>query len=95
VHVAPNVNAFSDIDAHQVNTPWRRELGVFTLFDFSAKFDPVPSMLTQNHVAVLPDFYGLTTSFAIDRDSSRCSIPAIRGWSTANRKTGVSAASIG
>jgi hypothetical protein len=25
-----------------VNTPWRRELGVFTLFDFSAKFDPVP-----------------------------------------------------
>jgi hypothetical protein len=67
VHVAPNVNAFSDIDAHQVNTPWRRNLGVFTLFDFSAKFDPVPAMLTQNHVVVLPDFYGLTTSFSVDR----------------------------
>lgn len=67
VQIAPSVNAFSDIDAHQVNTPWRRDLGAYTLFDFSAKFDPVPSMLTQNHVAVLPDFYGLTTSFSENR----------------------------
>ena len=67
VQVSPSVSAFSDIDAHQVNTPWRKELGVYTLFDFSAKFDPVPAMLTQNHVAVLPDFYGLTTSFRMDR----------------------------
>ena len=67
IQVAPSVNSFSDIDGHQVNTPWRKELGAFTLFDFSAKFDPVPAMLTQNHESVLPDFYGLTTSFAIDR----------------------------
>ncbi len=67
VQISPSVNAFSDIDAHQVNTPWRRELGVFSLFDFSAKFDPVPAMLTQNHVSVLPDFYGLTTSFSTQR----------------------------
>jgi hypothetical protein len=67
VQVSPSVNAFSDIDAHQVNTPWRKELGAYTLFDFSAKFDPVPSMLTQNHVAVIPDFYGLTTSFSDNR----------------------------
>jgi len=67
VQVAPSVNAFSDIDGHQVNTPWRQELGAFTLFDFSAKFDPVPAMLTQNHESVLPDFYGLTTSFRVDR----------------------------
>ncbi len=67
VQVAPSVNAFSDIDGHQVNTPWRSELGVYTLFDFSAKFDPVPAMLTQNHESVLPDFYGLTTSFREDR----------------------------
>jgi hypothetical protein len=67
VQVAPSVNAFSDIDGHQVNTPWREELGVYTLFDFSARFDPVPAMLTQNHVSVLPDFYGLTTSFRMDR----------------------------
>ena len=63
----PSGNAFSDIDAHQVNTPWRLELGVFTLFDYSAKIDPVPAMLTQNHVSVIPDFYGLTTSFRMDR----------------------------
>jgi hypothetical protein len=64
VQLSPTVSAFSDIDAHQVNTAWRKELGVFTLFDFSAKFDPVPAMLTQNHEAILPDFYGLTTSFS-------------------------------
>jgi hypothetical protein len=67
VQVAPNVNAFSDIDGHQVNTPWRESLGAYTLFDFSAKFDPVATMLTQSHEAILPDFYGLTTSFRIDR----------------------------
>jgi len=61
--ISPTVNAFSDIDGHQVNTSARMELGVFTLFDFSAKFDPVPAMLTQSHEAVVADFYGLTTSF--------------------------------
>ena len=63
----PTLSAFSDIDGHQVNTPWRVELGSYTLFDFSAKFDPVPAMLTQNHQRVLPDFYGLTTTFRRDR----------------------------
>lgn len=67
VQVNPGVNAFSDIDGHQVNTPWRQPLGAFTLFEFSAKFDPVPSMLVQNHENVLRDFYGLTTSFRRDR----------------------------
>jgi hypothetical protein len=63
----PGVNAFSDIDGHQVNTPWRQPLGVFGLFDFAPKFDPVASMLVQNHERVLSDFYGLTTSFRRDR----------------------------
>jgi hypothetical protein len=63
----PGVNAFSDIDGHQVNTPWRQPLGVFTLFDFSPQHDPVPAMLVQNHEQVLPDFYGLTSSFRRDR----------------------------
>jgi hypothetical protein len=79
VQVAPSVNAFSDIDAHQVNTPWRKQLGVYTLFDFSAKFDPVPAMLTQNHEAVLPDFYGLTTSFREDRLKSGTIVLAKEG----------------
>jgi len=67
VQTNPAVNAFSDIDGHQVNTPWRQPLGAFTLFEFSAKFDPVPSMLVQDHENVIPDFYGLTTSFRRDR----------------------------
>ncbi len=81
VQLAPAVNAFSDIDAHQVNTQWRKELGVYTLFDFSAKFDPVPSMLTQNHQSVIPDFYGLTTSFRNDRLRSGTIVLAQeQGW---------------
>jgi len=62
-----SVSAYSDIDGHQVNTPWRKTLGSFELFDFSAKIDPVPAMLTQSHERVLPDFYGLTTSFTAER----------------------------
>jgi hypothetical protein len=63
----PGLSAFSDIDGHQVNTPWRVPLGSFALFDFSAKIDPVPTMLTQDHERVLRDFYGLTTSFRHNR----------------------------
>ena len=62
---SPFVNAMSDIDGHQVNVPGRRQpLGTFTLFSFSAKFDPVSSMLVQDHRSVLNDYYGVTTSFA-------------------------------
>jgi hypothetical protein len=66
VHLETNpfLNSMSDIDGHQVNVPQRRQpLGQFTLFAFSAKFDPVASMLVQNHRSVIPDFYGVTTSF--------------------------------
>ncbi|MGQ0765716.1 MAG: asparagine synthetase B [Gemmatimonadota bacterium] len=66
VHLEPSpfVNSMSDIDGHQVNVPGRRQpLGQFSLFQFSAKFDPVASMLVQNHRNVIPDFYGVTTSF--------------------------------
>jgi hypothetical protein len=61
---SPFVNAMSDIDGHQVNVPGRRQpLGAFTLFNFSAKFDPVAAMLVQNQRSVIADFYGVTTSF--------------------------------
>jgi len=64
----PTVASFSDIDGHQVNAPGRRQpLGAFKLFGFSAKIDPVPTMLVQNHRQVIPDFYGLTTSFVRER----------------------------
>ena len=64
LQLSPNVPAFSDIDGHQVNSVDRRQpLGAFKLFNFSAKIDPVPTMLVQCHRDVIPDFYGLTTSF--------------------------------
>ncbi|AHG90516.1 hypothetical protein J421_2979 [Gemmatirosa kalamazoonensis] len=60
----PFVNALSDIDGHQVNVPGRRQpLGTFALFAFAAKFDPVATMLVQDHRNVINDFYGVTTSF--------------------------------
>lgn len=65
LEMSPAVAVFSDIDGHQVNAPERRQaLGSFQLFNFSAKIDPVPTMLVQNHRQVIPDFYGLTTSFS-------------------------------
>ncbi len=68
LEMAPGVNAMSDIDGHQVNVPLRRQpLGTFALFGFSAKFDPVASMLVQNHRTVLRDYFGVTTSFARNR----------------------------
>ncbi len=64
IEPSPYINALSDIDGHQVNVPARRQpLGTFSLFDFSAKLDPVATMLVQNHRTVIPDFYGVTTSF--------------------------------
>jgi hypothetical protein len=67
VQLQPAVNAFSDIDFHQVNTSARRPLGSFRLFEFAASIDPVAAMLVQNHESVIPDFYGLTTSYRRDR----------------------------
>ena len=39
------------------------ETDYFNLFDFSAKFDPVPSMLTQNHTKTIKGFMGQATAF--------------------------------
>jgi len=67
LELSPTMPVYSDIDGHRVNSPDRRQpLGSFTLFNFSAKIDPVAAMLVQNHRQVIPDFYGLTTSFTRD-----------------------------
>ena len=63
LELSPSLAVFSDIDGHQVNGVDRQPLGAFSLFNFSAKIDPVATMLVQNHRQVIPDFYGLTTSF--------------------------------
>ncbi len=72
-----SVASFSNIDGHQVNNPGMRQpLGVFRLFNFSAKIDPVPTMLVQNHRQVIRDYYGLTTSFNRDRLKSDVTVLA-------------------
>lgn len=53
---------YSNID----NSNYRKvpmETDYFTLFNFSAKFDPVPTMLCQNHTDIIKGFMGQTTSF--------------------------------
>jgi hypothetical protein len=39
------------------------ELDYFSIFDFSAKWDPVPTMLAQNHTRTVKGFMGQTTAF--------------------------------
>lgn len=57
---------FGNIDANMVNTPFRKPAMDFELFPFSAKLDPVPSMLVQNHESVIKGFFGLATTFNRD-----------------------------
>ncbi|NOY49090.1 MAG: asparagine synthetase B [Chlorobi bacterium] len=42
----------------------------FSLFEFSAKWDHIPSMLTQDHVKIIPGFMGQTTAFNKDKIKS-------------------------
>ena len=58
----PNQYEFSNIDATSTRKI-KAEIDFFTLFDFSAKWDPVPTMLCQNHTMVIKGFMGQTTSF--------------------------------
>ena len=61
----PMIYEYSDIDYPSNNKPRIKtpEQDYFTLFEFSAKWDPVPTMLTQNHVGIVNGFMGQTTGF--------------------------------
>ncbi len=61
--INPLVYEHSDIDTTPRASTRGRANDYFTLFDFSAKHDPIPTMLTQNHVSVLNGFMGQTTGF--------------------------------
>ena len=54
---------FSDIDNHPNERGVRQDNDYFSIFEFSAKWDPIPTMLTQNHTRVIPGFFGQTTGF--------------------------------
>ena len=65
LYTDPNIYEFSDIDVPPSFAPRLRgpENDYFSLFEFSAKYDPVPTMLTQNHVGIVKGFMGQTTMF--------------------------------
>ena len=61
----PMIYEYSDIDATDLrnNRIITEAMDQFTLFDFSAKWDVIPTMLTQCHVDVVKGFMGQTTDF--------------------------------
>jgi len=63
--IHPAIYEFSNIDTTPQDQLAARRAAddYFTLFEFSAKYDPVPTMLTQNHASVIHNFMGQTTGF--------------------------------
>ena len=62
LNLNPYEYEFSDIDVSRSRRVNKDE-DYFTLFDFSAKWDPVPTMLCQNHTKIVKGFMGQTTAF--------------------------------
>ncbi|AIM61210.1 asparagine synthetase B [Cellulophaga lytica] len=58
----PSIYEFSSIDMTR-KRQIAKETDYFSLMDFSAKWDPVPTMLCQNHTSLVKGFMGQTTSF--------------------------------
>ncbi len=61
----PYAYEFSNIDVTDTRKVLR-DNDYFTLFDFSAKWDPIPTMLCQNHRNLIKGFMGQTTAFSKD-----------------------------
>lgn len=57
----PMIYEHSTIDSKERNIS--PESDYFNLFDFSAKWDPIPAMLTQNHTKIIKGFMGQSTAF--------------------------------
>ncbi len=65
LNMDPYVYEFSNIDVTNTRKVVR-ENDYFTLFDFSAKWDPIPTMLCQNHRNLIKGFMGQTTAYRKD-----------------------------
>lgn len=59
----PFTYEFSNIDNNQAERGLSENNDFFSLFEFSAKWDPIPTMLTQNHMHMIKGFMGQTTGF--------------------------------
>ena len=57
---------YSTIDGTNRHRKVSEKDDIFTLFEFSAKWDVVPTMLSQNHTSIIKNFYGQTTDFVKD-----------------------------
>jgi hypothetical protein len=56
---------YSDIDVTEQRVRrMKEEQDYFELFDFSAKYDVIPTILVQNHTDLVSSFYGQTTAFS-------------------------------
>ncbi|GAB1858065.1 hypothetical protein MHTCC0001_29020 [Flavobacteriaceae bacterium MHTCC 0001] len=66
---SPTVYEFSTIDTTRKRTISKTS-DYFSLMEFSAKWDPVPTMLCQNHTALVKGFMGQTTAFTRDEIKS-------------------------
>lgn len=65
----PNIYEFSSIDmTNKRSIPQTSDY--FSLMEFSAKWDPIPTMLCQNHTVLVKGFMGQTTSFTRDEIKS-------------------------
>ena len=67
IYTNPLVHPFSNIDVGVQSGLANQDIDYFTLFEFSAKYDPIPTMLTQCHVNVIKGFLGQTTAFYKDK----------------------------
>ena len=67
---SPMVYEYSSIDMTEKRRSIPKEKDYFTLMDFSAKWDPIPTMLCQNHTAIVKGFMGQTTAFSADQIKS-------------------------
>jgi hypothetical protein len=54
---------YANIDNNPPERGLKEDNDYFTLFDFSAKWDPIPTMLTQNHTKTIHGFMGQTTGY--------------------------------
>ena len=78
----PNVYEFSSIDMTNKRAIPKTS-DYFSLIEFSAKWDPIPTMLTQNHTVLVKGFMGQTTSF--DRNTLKTNV-IILGENNVNKE---------
>jgi hypothetical protein len=76
VVLTPYDGEFSSIDNQRGERNLYEGNDFFSLFTFSAKWDPIPTMLTQNHENVIKGFMGQTTAFKKEKIKGEVTIMA-------------------